>query len=134
MNKMMKSYVWHKDKCFFVSTINRKSSAYPGMIYSETMVFTYDCSTKERVGLFYQGKHGRNDIDLHLAVCRQLHDNGDIKEAEKENARLKAALEPIREAWKTYRILEDSSESICWTQHCAIKRCMEILEKEEADV
>ena len=43
-DRIIKTYVWHGDKCFFVSTINRESSAaiLPALRYNETMVWEYN--------------------------------------------------------------------------------------------
>ncbi len=47
--RKLKTYVFHGDKCFFVSTIIRDSSAvgYPSR-YAETMTWEHDWHTNER--------------------------------------------------------------------------------------
>jgi len=82
MNKIMQSYVWHNDKCFFVSTINRESSAREAyeLIYAETMVWEYDCTQGERGRLIYQFDDIKNGIKSHIKACQELHANGRINE------------------------------------------------------
>jgi len=79
-NKVIQSYVWHGDKCFFVSTINRALSAYmcDGM-YTETMAWTLDEENKinEQFGMA-SGPLG--SIFQHIEMCKQLHETGTIEE------------------------------------------------------
>jgi hypothetical protein len=77
-NKLIQSYVWHDDKCFFVSTINRESSAALayGKIYAETMIWEYDYDKRERGELIGQDEDVENSIETHNEVCREIHKNG----------------------------------------------------------
>lgn len=83
-NKVMQSYVWHEDKCFFVSTINRASSAAIAYehIYAETMVWTWDAERAERGELVWQGEDIKGGISTHLLACKNLHEFGAIKDDE----------------------------------------------------
>lgn len=75
-NKLIQSYIWHDDKCFFVSTINRESSAMyaAGSRYAETMVWECDVITHERKDTFIgQDEALEDDITMHLKVCLRLH-------------------------------------------------------------
>ena len=48
-NRIIKTYVWHGDKCFFVSTIERESSAMEGpRRYNETIVWKCEWEKGER--------------------------------------------------------------------------------------
>ena len=80
--KVIQSYVWHNGRQFFVSTINRDSSAMmepPAHRYSETLVWEIDW------------KGNRGDIVAHTAgvawsitkhqlVCLCLHKDGKYEE------------------------------------------------------
>ena len=80
--RKLKSYVWHKDQCFFVSTIMRDSSAFvsPAPRYAETMAWEYNWDTQERgkqVGMTGDGPAFKQ----HFVMCEQLYKNGIFKEA-----------------------------------------------------
>ena len=78
----MQSYVWHGDKCFFVSTIDRASSValdYGGM-YSETMVWEYDYDKRERGSLVWQGEDIKGGISTHSLACKNIHEFGMVKD------------------------------------------------------
>ena len=82
--RLIKSYVWHEGKCFFVSTIDRDSSALggPGR-YAETMVWTFDWDNNTRGGeyLFSDGG-GKGYIGKHLKLCQRIYDTGMCEEKE----------------------------------------------------
>lgn len=64
------SYVWHEDKCFFVSTIERNFGTCEGTMRGmETIVWKYNFETKERGEIIYQDGSGVHD---HQNVCRCL--------------------------------------------------------------
>jgi hypothetical protein len=64
-----KSYVWHKDRCFFVSTIERTYDAYAGSMRGhETLVWAHDWKKAERGEMLHQAG-GVND---HQQICRCL--------------------------------------------------------------
>lgn len=74
MNKRVwKSYVFHDDKCWFVSTIERwYDTAIGGTIGLETLVWEYDWEKNERgPQVFHCG-----GLDEHHAICRCLHGFG----------------------------------------------------------
>jgi hypothetical protein len=75
---LAQTYVWHGDKAFFVSTINRESSAVHahGMVYSETMAWEWDAVTKQRGKLVRQDEDGKDLLRTHFAVVKSLHDTG----------------------------------------------------------
>lgn len=55
--RLIKSYVWHGDDCFFVSTIERDSSAAikpPVPRFAETLVWEYDWDAVKRGHLVHQ--------------------------------------------------------------------------------
>jgi len=67
--KMIQSYVYHGDKCFFVSTIDRELS-------SETMVWAYDYAKSERGNFEGQAEGAEGSIRTHLMMCERLHKIG----------------------------------------------------------
>jgi hypothetical protein len=76
----MQTTVWHADKAFFVSTIERDSSAAEahGMRYEETMAWELDTETLcRKPGILYQVDGG---IRNHLLLCRALARDGEWKE------------------------------------------------------
>lgn len=74
--RVIKTYVWHEEKCFFVSTITRPSSAGEGFPYNETMAWAYDWNTNERGEWIYQDGAPKGSIALHQAVVEALHKTG----------------------------------------------------------
>ncbi len=72
----LKSYVWHDEKCYFVSTIERDSSAaYYPMRYFETLVWEYDWQTTERGEIV--GHYGNGDaFRQHMKACEDFYRNG----------------------------------------------------------
>ena len=74
-NRIWKSYVWHNDKCYFVSTIERDYDV-GGYISrgQETMVWEYDWDTATRGEWIHQAGH----ICDHQAICRCLINYGEI--------------------------------------------------------
>ena len=78
-DRVIKSYVWHKDRCFFVSTIERDSSAMlDSGRYNETLVWNYDWATRKGTQLCYQRDCVRGSIRQHLAICQELFDKGEL--------------------------------------------------------
>lgn len=82
--KLMQSYVWHQEKCFFVSTIDRESSAVMayGGTYAETMVWEYDYEKRECGDLVGQTEGAAGSIQAHLRMCDRLHRTGRCEEDE----------------------------------------------------
>ncbi|MGH1361011.1 MAG: hypothetical protein ACRBC3_19805 [Burkholderiaceae bacterium] len=76
--KRIQSYVYHGDKCFFVSTMERDSSAMvsPPPRYNETMVWVWDEETRERQGHFIYMTGDTLSLDGHFDMCRQLLKTG----------------------------------------------------------
>jgi len=75
-NRIIKSYVWHEGKCFFISTIDRDSSAIGGGRYAETMVWDFDWDTDKRGDIITQDEDSEGSIRTHLHMCQQFHNNG----------------------------------------------------------
>lgn len=75
--RVMKSYVWHGDQCFFVSTIERTSSAAADPSrFNETMVWTYDWDKRERGGVVHQDADSKGSIRIHMKVCQDFFTHG----------------------------------------------------------
>jgi len=74
--RLIKSYVWYKDKCFFISTIDRDSSTPYGGHYAETLVWEYDWDTAERGKMVGQDEAGQGNIKAHLSMCERIFYHG----------------------------------------------------------
>lgn len=81
MNRIWKSYVWHENKCWFVSTIERDYETYEGIHRGqETIAWEYDWETSKRGKMVGQGGH----ICDHQAICRCLINWGEIPDEDDE--------------------------------------------------
>lgn len=79
--EVWKSYVWHDDKCFFVSTIERTFDTYAGSVRGmETLTWEYDWNTGTR-GKWIGQSGGIGD---HYATCQCLILFGEIPDEEDE--------------------------------------------------
>ena len=78
--------VWHGNKGFFVSTINKKTSAMLsyGRIYSETLVWEWDSIAKKRGDLIGQDTHGEDCLFAHFNMVQRLFDTGKCEEPDDE--------------------------------------------------
>ena len=77
----LKSYVWHKEKCFFISTIERDSSAMAGLPlprFYETMAWVYDWDFRER-GIIVAQEGDGGAFEQHYRICKELCDSGEVK-------------------------------------------------------
>lgn len=81
-NAIARTYVWHNDKCFAVSTINRASSAVAayGHMYSETMVWEWDAAAGEAGRLIGQDDSWKDNIRQHIEIVQRLRDRGTMEE------------------------------------------------------
>ena len=78
----LKSYVWHKDQCYFISTIERDSSAMvgpPSPRFHETIAWEYDWNSIERGKMIAQEGAG-GAFEQHYWVCKQLFTHGEIRD------------------------------------------------------
>jgi len=76
-----KSYVWHEDKCFFVSTNERTYDTIQGsMRGQETIVWEYDCDKGKRGKMLHQAEN----IKDHQQICRCLIAKGLIPDENNE--------------------------------------------------
>ena len=85
-NKVMQSQVWYGDKCFFVSTLNRESSAALayGATYAETMAWDCDPETGARGVMVGMSDSPTGSIRGHIAACTRLHETGEFDRQETE--------------------------------------------------
>jgi hypothetical protein len=76
-NDLIKTYVKHGEKWFFVSTINRESSAaiIPSPVYAETIVWSTNV-VGERQELLWQGEAYKGSIKTHQRVVEALAAKG----------------------------------------------------------
>lgn len=75
--EVAKTYVWHKAQCFFVSTIERESSAMEGpRRFNETLVWLYDWDKRERGEWIYQDEACRGSLATHQRIVQALYDTG----------------------------------------------------------
>lgn len=78
--KLIQSYVWHKQKKFFVSTINRTSSSTDGGRYAETMAWAIiDDAANERE-FIGQSECCFDGISAHLKACADIFNTGKMGE------------------------------------------------------
>jgi hypothetical protein len=77
-DRLAKTYVWHGERCFFVSTADRDSSALAAgdVRYAETLVWEYDWSTGERGKIVAQASCAPGSITTHLIVVESLNRTG----------------------------------------------------------
>jgi hypothetical protein len=74
---LIRSYVWHEGQCFYVSTIDRDSSAMLGpRRFAETIVwkFDFDANVRGEQMSMHSGLEG--SVFTHLKVCGCLHETG----------------------------------------------------------
>jgi hypothetical protein len=79
-DKIIQSYVFHNDKRYFVSTIERDSSAieYPHR-YNETIVWEWEEGKKERGELLIQDEDIKGSIKKHLEICSEIYKQGIVR-------------------------------------------------------
>jgi hypothetical protein len=74
---LIKSYAWHGDKCFFVSTIERTYETYVGEIRGvETLVWDFEWDARKRGDLIGQS----DERNGHEGICRCLIDTGEMRD------------------------------------------------------
>ena len=75
---LAQTYVWHGDKAFMVSTINRASSAVAayGQVYAETMVWEWRPETKERGAIIGQDSASAGSLYAHQQMVERLFATG----------------------------------------------------------
>ncbi len=78
--KQLQSYVFNKDRAFFVSTIERDSSAAisPPPRYMETIAWEWDEEKKERGKILHQAGEG-GATSQHFNMCKALYDFGEYR-------------------------------------------------------
>lgn len=77
-HRIIKTYVWHEGICFFVSTIERDSSAMEGpRRYNETFVWRYDWDKRERGNQCFQAEDRPGSIVAHQRTVEAIHDVGE---------------------------------------------------------
>ena len=81
--RVVKTYVWHGQKCYFVSTIERDSSAYPSPAFrfNESVVweFDWDAIARNEDGRgrqVYDSGDGRYSLDEHFRIVLHLSRRG----------------------------------------------------------
>jgi hypothetical protein len=75
-----KSHVWHGEKCFFVSTIERTYDTFGGLGRGMVTVTWWECDweKRERGKLIHQGGGGFD----HQTICRCVIANGEMPDEE----------------------------------------------------
>ncbi|MES2530460.1 MAG: hypothetical protein V4636_05455 [Pseudomonadota bacterium] len=74
----IKTYVWHGEQCYFVSTITRDSSCEAGHRFSETIVWEYDWATGKRGGCAIgEFSSPADSIEEHQRQVAALHATGE---------------------------------------------------------
>lgn len=75
--RSIKTYVWHGEQCYFVSTIDRDSSALGGPRYAETIVWPFDWNTSERGMMISQTSDREGSVREHFRQAAAIHANGE---------------------------------------------------------
>ncbi len=76
--RIIKSYVWHGDDCFFISSIERDSSAIcepPPIRFYETIIWKWDWTKKERGELVWSNG-GIHTLEQHFLMATALRAGG----------------------------------------------------------
>ena len=82
---IIKTYVWNNGKCFFISTIDRDSSAVLGPSrFAETLVWDFDWKTNERGEIIYSDSAPQGSISKHQWIVECFHQDGKMEEFESE--------------------------------------------------
>lgn len=80
---LISTYVRHGEKWFFVSTIDRDSSATASdRRYSETLVWEWDYAKRKTGALLWQGAGWEKSIRVHQACVERIHATGSPEEPE----------------------------------------------------
>lgn len=76
--RLVQTYIRHRDKLFFVSTINRESSAQlmPGD-YAETMAWEIDKDDLTRRSTLAHEGDVQDSIDKHFEIVSALYEKGE---------------------------------------------------------
>lgn len=69
-----------QNECFYVSTIDRDSSAMYGGRYAETLVWEFDFNTKVRGKLVGQEDDREGSLNGHFRMCTRILETGQSKE------------------------------------------------------
>jgi hypothetical protein len=82
--EVIKTYIWHGEKCFFVSTIERDSSVpiVPAPRFNETIVWAYDWKTNVRGPMLIMLGDAVGSLTTHQHAVDQLYKFGIVKEPE----------------------------------------------------
>lgn len=78
--RLIKTYLWHGDDCYFVSTINRDSSSIMGGRFAETIVWSFDWEANERGRLLWSDGAGQDSIRSHMKMVERIHKTGSGEE------------------------------------------------------
>jgi hypothetical protein len=73
---VIQSYVFHGEKAFFVSTIERDSSCMRPTRYNETIVWDWDRVTRETGAMICQGDDIKNSRARHYQICELIAATG----------------------------------------------------------
>jgi hypothetical protein len=76
---IIKSYVSYNfgEKCFYVSTIERESSAELGpRRYNETIVWEWSYGTRERGAMLHTTGAPMGSLHEHFRICQAYHETG----------------------------------------------------------
>jgi len=83
-NLVAYTIVQRNDKHYYISTINRESSAELayGRMYAETMVWEWDNTLRKMGDLIGQGEACCDSLHTHLDFVRRMHRDGTLEEPE----------------------------------------------------
>lgn len=76
-DRVVKTYVWHGEECFFVSTVERDSSAIEGASrFNETLVWEFKWDKNERGRIIFQAEAPVGSIATHQRTVDAIHEVG----------------------------------------------------------
>lgn len=80
-DQIIKTHIWHGEQCFFVSTLERESSAMEGpRRYNETIVWAYNWEKRERGELLHMDEDSTGSIRTHQRIVEKLFEHGEIRD------------------------------------------------------
>ncbi len=77
---LIKSYVNHNGKWYYVSTMNRDSGFHLSKRFTETIVWEFDYEKRESGKMLLQDFDDENSIENHQRIVNHIYNTGEIPE------------------------------------------------------
>lgn len=75
---VIQTYVWHKDRRYFISTIERDCSAVSVQTrYNETIVWDWPAGQEKRGALIFIDEDMAGSIANHVRICNLIYNHGE---------------------------------------------------------